>query len=227
LDITSAGMYSNNTLTLGTTSGQLSGPILLTTASGSFWVFCVDIYHDITVNIGSQHTFSTPLQYITGQVTNNSLLGSGTGTAISTTQSGQIQYLANLGFALTTTTPSTTVQNQLTAIQGAIWNIEYGLGTDGLGTARAASGDHLAGGQTVIAENDLITGYEKQAATYAAAGYANGIFSPGGPGLLDDHQGFVVTSVPEASTWAMMLLGFLGVGFMAYRRKGQTSFRLA
>jgi hypothetical protein len=29
-----------------------------------------------------------------------------------------------------------------------------------------------------------------------------------------------VTAVPEASTWAMMVLGFFGVGFMAYRRKG-------
>jgi len=27
-------------------------------------------------------------------------------------------------------------------------------------------------------------------------------------------------AVPEASTWAMMLMGFLGVGFMAYRRRG-------
>jgi hypothetical protein len=28
-----------------------------------------------------------------------------------------------------------------------------------------------------------------------------------------------VTAVPEPSTWAMMILGFLGVGFMAYRRR--------
>jgi hypothetical protein len=35
-----------------------------------------------------------------------------------------------------------------------------------------------------------------------------------------------VAAVPEPSTWAMMMLGFLGVGFMAYRRKGQPSFRL-
>lgn len=28
-----------------------------------------------------------------------------------------------------------------------------------------------------------------------------------------------VTGVPEPSTWAMMLLGFMGLGFMAYRRK--------
>jgi hypothetical protein len=28
-----------------------------------------------------------------------------------------------------------------------------------------------------------------------------------------------ITAVPEASTWAMMILGFVGVGFMAYRRR--------
>jgi hypothetical protein len=38
---------------------------------------------------------------------------------------------------------------------------------------------------------------------------------------------FSVRGVPEPSTWAMMILGFIGVGFMAYRRKGQSSFRLA
>jgi hypothetical protein len=28
-----------------------------------------------------------------------------------------------------------------------------------------------------------------------------------------------ISGVPEPSTWAMMLLGFMGVGFLAYRRK--------
>jgi hypothetical protein len=37
-----------------------------------------------------------------------------------------------------------------------------------------------------------------------------------------------VAAVPEPSTWAMMILGFFGVGFMAYRRKSQGGhFRLA
>ena len=38
-------------------------------------------------------------------------------------------------------------------------------------------------------------------------------------------EGFVVTAVPEPSTWAMLILGFMGVGFMAYRRKSQGHFR--
>jgi len=36
----------------------------------------------------------------------------------------------------------------------------------------------------------------------------------------------IVVSVPEPSTWAMMILGFLGVGFLAYRRNNGATFRL-
>ena len=50
--------------------------------------------------------------------------------------------------------------------------------------------------------------------------------------ILTDNTGaytVVVTqlasAVPEPSTWAMMILGFAGVGFMAYRRKSKTAFR--
>jgi hypothetical protein len=56
------------------------------------------------------------------------------------------------------------------------------------------------------------------------------VWSPGtgGAGLTGPVGALnPVAAVPEASTWAMMILGFMGVGFMAYRRKSQTSFRLA
>jgi hypothetical protein len=37
-----------------------------------------------------------------------------------------------------------------------------------------------------------------------------------------------VAAIPEPSTWAMIILGFAGVGFMAYRRKSQgPAFRIA
>jgi PEP-CTERM motif len=36
-----------------------------------------------------------------------------------------------------------------------------------------------------------------------------------------------MSAVPEPATWAMMLLGFAGLGFMAYRRKNSTAFRFA
>jgi hypothetical protein len=48
----------------------------------------------------------------------------------------------------------------------------------------------------------------------------------------DNTGGFTLTgpgvgAVPESSTWVMMILGFVGIGFMAYRRKNNTAFRLA
>ena len=33
----------------------------------------------------------------------------------------------------------------------------------------------------------------------------------------------LVAPIPEPSTWAMMILGFAGVGFLAYRRRNQTA----
>jgi len=38
-------------------------------------------------------------------------------------------------------------------------------------------------------------------------------------------EGRITTPVPEASTWAMMILGFLGVGFISYRRKSSMTAR--
>ena len=37
----------------------------------------------------------------------------------------------------------------------------------------------------------------------------------------------VLTAVPETSTWAMMILGFAGVGFMAYHRKSKPALMAA
>jgi hypothetical protein len=37
----------------------------------------------------------------------------------------------------------------------------------------------------------------------------------------------ITTAVPEASTWAMMLLGFAGLGFTAYRRKSKPALMAA
>jgi PEP-CTERM motif len=42
------------------------------------------------------------------------------------------------------------------------------------------------------------------------------VFSGGAVGVRDIS---ISAAVPEPSTWAMMILGFAGIGFMAYRRK--------
>lgn len=53
-------------------------------------------------------------------------------------------------------------------------------------------------------------------------------FDPLGGGSGNAQAGITISAaVPEPSTWAMMLLGFFGVGFMAYRRRGHAAARLA
>jgi hypothetical protein len=53
-------------------------------------------------------------------------------------------------------------------------------------------------------------------------------FAPGNnAGSVENNPGTwtVTTDVPEPSTWAMLLLGFAGLGFMAYRRKSKPAVR--
>jgi len=45
----------------------------------------------------------------------------------------------------------------------------------------------------------------------------------GGPEAIQAVH--LTAAVPEPSTWAMLMLGLAGLGFMAYRRRGQASFR--
>jgi hypothetical protein len=71
---------------------------------------------------------------------------------------------------------------------------------------KAGSGDTTAQGT-----GTLITGF-----------MAETVFVPGAtPDIAN------ITAVPEPSTWAMMLLGFAGVGFMTYRRKSRPALTAA
>jgi hypothetical protein len=77
--------------------------------------------------------------------------------------------------------------------------------------------DH--GGTLASAFNALLTGLE------AGEAYFNvhtDVF-PGG----EIRGNLQVAAVPEPSTWAMMILGFVGVGFMAYRRKSKPALMAA
>jgi hypothetical protein len=55
--------------------------------------------------------------------------------------------------------------------------------------------------------------------------------NPGNNDPLIDGVSFQLTksveAVPEPATWAMMILGFAGVGFLHYRRKNKMAFRVA
>lgn len=50
------------------------------------------------------------------------------------------------------------------------------------------------------------------------------LFNPGDPGTLTVSA---VAAIPEPTTWAMMMIGFCGIGFLAYRRKSRGELRSA
>jgi hypothetical protein len=87
-----------------------------------------------------------------------------------------------------------------------------------LSTAPSPGGSNFGGGAAYFASDILCEDASvcSNGATGTVAG-VNHVTIPSG----------INPSVPEPSTWAMMILGFFGVGFMAYRRKSQTSLRLA
>lgn len=56
------------------------------------------------------------------------------------------------------------------------------------------------------------------------------LFAINGPQPALEHAAFLdlqVAAVPEPSTWAMMFLGFAGLGFLAYRRREKLSSTFA
>jgi hypothetical protein len=60
--------------------------------------------------------------------------------------------------------------------------------------------------------------------TFNGLGLTNYVGQDGSPVTLTVTA---VAAVPEPSTWAMMILGFAGVGFMAYRRRNQSAALVA
>ncbi|KIU49631.1 hypothetical protein QU42_06160 [Bradyrhizobium sp. UASWS1016] len=81
-------------------------------------------------------------------------------------------------------------------------------------------GQHLSGGggftsPTAFAFNNLTLG-GLYTLSFTVENYAQ---SSGNPTALD----VFASAVPEPSTWAMMILGFLGLGFLGYRKSSKTS----
>jgi hypothetical protein len=140
--------------------------------------------------------------------------------------------------------PITPTGNLYTAPAGnssgkALWNFEFSvnpgslLGTHSLLTITGPGGV-LAFNPQLILDNTPSGGPLYQNSENLAFAFLGGPinFNPNASGLYtfdlklfssDDlllgDVSIQVNAVPEPSTWAMLILGFAGIGFMAYRRK--------
>ena len=123
------------------------------------------------------------------------------------------------------TPASFTFSDGLQTITNASPNLteaEFFVWTDAAGNITMATTFAIQGGVGYTFQNGINTGtlggddvfqstYADPAAYQAADNYNGGVWTE-------------VAAVPEPSTWAMMILGFLGVSFMAYRKKGALRF---
>ena len=89
-------------------------------------------------------------------------------------------------------------------------------------SAEYAGSSIIVSGNTVHGEE--VNGTVEFIGTFTSLSWTNPVFED----WYGFNVGFVsVAPVPEPSTWAMMILGFCGVGFLAYRKSSRPAFRVA
>lgn len=90
----------------------------------------------------------------------------------------------------------------------------------GLGTWFAPSGTPVSSGTNGVGPWGLHPAIDASAQWIWSGAYT-------GEAYFSTEITSVNSGVPEPSTWAMMILGFAGVGFMAYRRKSKSGLMAA
>jgi hypothetical protein len=204
LTITGYSLPDSSAFGAGTIDGYnyYDGPVLLHVQGGpDILAFCVDLNH--TLQGGVAYDYST-------------LTENGLGVVISGTLSNRIGQIAQAGF-----TALNANNGQLAAAaQLAIWSLEYNLAVTNFSTTQIQTDFN-----TLINTAFLDTG--ELGKTIVPVGNWPTDSSLSQQMLIGLEPTNLTSPVPEPSTWAMMILGFLGVGFVAYRRKSQPSFRIA
>jgi PEP-CTERM motif len=131
-----------------------------------------------------------------------------------TTAASPLLTNANLANAITLNVYSATgtLLEQHTASAGLTLNqVAAGLGGSGIVFGLDSAE------QTQL--NNIIAANPGNEVFTIGATFAN---AQGGPETITAAH---IGAVPEPSTWAMMILGFVGVGFMTYRRRANVTFR--
>ena len=185
-----------------------------------------DIAHMPSTPADAQFTFTTAIDGFNGSAstpTNAQFFSGGAISGFSSPEhvftndpAGQAAFLATImstpldgtvEYVLLTTPISTGTSHTETALH----DDGMSLYAPGLTNILSSSGETVAKAETFVLP----------AGSYTLTGVY--VEAQGAPAALQ-----FTTAVPEPSTWAMMIFGFIGVGFMSYRRKSKDSrFRIA
>jgi hypothetical protein len=167
-------------------------------------------------------SFDTANFDVTGQLTTNAAnaVTGITGTVTSPTS------LSNVGSITGLLTAPGTPPNQglyTSPVTGNAWNYNDVLFPTGPGPLVDNNGILFAFGT-----NNVGNIYTVGNTYYFSVDAPQSLYNPGdlvlSGGITPEGM---TAAVPEPSTWAMMVLGFLGIGFLAYRRNEKPAFRFA
>ena len=186
-----------------------AAPVTFTATNGgptfSFTAYCIDLIHDMTLgtlNGGLGYGYhEEPLVY-------DSTLSSASaqnGNLLTTTQLDKIGALVNYGASLSKTN-AVDLNNRLAAVQAAIWVVEFGPAYTV--TVSASVHPYLQTYIDAAASASMPTGPIK---TLFANDFQTQAFA-------------IAASVPEPTTWLMMIFGFGGIGAVLRRRRQNTAF---
>lgn len=161
--------------------------------SYTVWGFCIDLYHSINVGVNAQKTLNYKYHF-------EELETDANGTALSSDQLALINGLAVFGFELIRT-GDPQLADKLAAVQAAIWQTEYP-------------------GVAFTPKNAQVAAYMNQFLVMAPK-------KAGPVRVMYAHnyktQGFITSPVPEPGVWALMIVGFGGVG-LALRRRTRAAY---
>jgi hypothetical protein len=94
-------------------------------------------------------------------------------------------------------------------------------------TVTLASGTYYFALSVPITDVLLTFGTEIGGGALINPGGAWHLYDPATTSFAVSLNGDQVAAIPEPSTWTMMILGFAGIGFMAYRRNSKPALRAA